>query len=243
MAENKTIIAFDLYGTLLSTGSIAKQLGELVGSEQKASEIAATWRRYQLEYTFRLNSMGQFDDFFNVTKNSLLHALAENNIKLRDEDINGLMEAYDSLSTFPDVTPALNRLATNPDITAVVFSNGTKSMVSNSVFHSKDLSPHTGVFRDLVTVDSVKKYKPAPDVYLHLAEKMGKQKSQMGDMWLVSGNPFDIVGARRMGMKAGWVDRVGHGWQDAVIPELRPTVIGAGLDEIVNAIIEQQRSS
>ncbi|KAL1988160.1 hypothetical protein VTN96DRAFT_690 [Rasamsonia emersonii] len=240
MAANKTIIAFDLYGTLLSTGSIAKQLEGLVGSEQKASQIATAWRKYQLEYTWRLNSMGQFDTFFNVTRNSLSHALAESNAELRNEDIDVLMKAYDSLSTFPDVIPALTSLAANPDITAVVFSNGTQSMVSNSVFHSKDLSPHAGVFHDMVTVDSVKKYKPAPEVYFHLAEKMGKQQSQMGDMWLVSGNPFDIVGARSVGMKAAWVDRAGHGWQDAVMPELQPTVIGAGLDEIVRAIIEQR---
>lgn len=58
MAANKTIIAFDLYGTLLSTGSIAKQLEGLVESEQRASQIATAWRKYQLEYTWRLNSMG-----------------------------------------------------------------------------------------------------------------------------------------------------------------------------------------
>jgi 2-haloacid dehalogenase len=172
----------------------------------------------------------------------LLHALAESDVDLRKEDIDGLMKAYDSLSTFPDVIPALKSVASNPNITAVVFSNGTQSMVSNSVFHSQDLSPHAGVFHDLVTVDEVKKYKPAPEVYLHLAEKVGKQKSQMGDMWLVTGNPFDVVGARNMGMKAAWVDRAGRGWQDAAIPGLPPTVIGGGLEEIVRKITEHQRS-
>lgn len=58
MASNeKIVIAFDLYGTLLSTESIAKELGEQFGQE-KAATIAATWRKYQLEYTWRLNSMG-----------------------------------------------------------------------------------------------------------------------------------------------------------------------------------------
>lgn len=59
MASNENIvIAFDLYGTLLSTESIAKELGEQFGQE-KAATIATTWRKYQLEYTWRLNSMGQ----------------------------------------------------------------------------------------------------------------------------------------------------------------------------------------
>jgi 2-haloacid dehalogenase len=53
-----TIVAFDLYGTLLSTESIAKQLEKYVG-HAKAQSISALWRRYQLEYTWRLNSMGE----------------------------------------------------------------------------------------------------------------------------------------------------------------------------------------
>lgn len=55
-ANDKTIIAFDLYGTLLSTESIAKELSTHFGKD-KATSLAASWRRYQLEYTWRLNSM------------------------------------------------------------------------------------------------------------------------------------------------------------------------------------------
>jgi hypothetical protein len=54
----RLVIAFDLYGTLLSTESIGKEVAELVGSEEKGARIAVTWRKYQLEYSWRLNSMG-----------------------------------------------------------------------------------------------------------------------------------------------------------------------------------------
>jgi len=50
------VVAFDAYGTLLSTESIAKKLASHFGDE-KATTIATTWRKYQLEYTWRLNSM------------------------------------------------------------------------------------------------------------------------------------------------------------------------------------------
>lgn len=52
----KIVLAFDAYGTLLSTESIAKKLASHFGQD-KAQTIAATWRKYQLEYTWRLNSM------------------------------------------------------------------------------------------------------------------------------------------------------------------------------------------
>ena len=56
-ANNNIVIAFDLYGTLLSTESIARELSTHFGKD-KATGLAGLWRRYQLEYTWRLNSMG-----------------------------------------------------------------------------------------------------------------------------------------------------------------------------------------
>ncbi len=55
-SNHKTIVAFDLYGTLLSTESIADELASHFGYE-KAQVIAGLWRRLQLEYTWRMNSM------------------------------------------------------------------------------------------------------------------------------------------------------------------------------------------
>jgi 2-haloacid dehalogenase len=148
------------------------------------------------------------------------------------------MKSYDSLSIFPDVAPTLKNLSSNPDIECVVFSNGTKTMVSNSVNSSEELSPYASVFRNLVTVDSVRSFKPAPEVYKYLAqrvEKVGKED----EMWLVSGNPFDVVGARAVGMQAAWVDRVGHGWQDMLGGE--PTVVVRSLEEVVDAVAKHAR--
>lgn len=141
------------------------------------------------------------------------------------------MRAYDNLNTFPDVAPALDSIRKSANIIPVVFSNGTDSMVSNSVNSSPSLSPHASIFKDLITVEKPKRYKPDPAVYRHLATKMGKSASEMSDMWLVSGNPFDIVGARKMGMKAAWVDRAGKGWTDRLGEE--PTIVVQELEEIL----------
>ncbi|BDD60639.1 hypothetical protein MPDQ_006639 [Monascus purpureus] len=235
MTTDQTIVAFDLYGTLLSTDSIVRQLEQHFG-QAKAQSISASWRRYQLEYTWRLNSMGRYESFSDITRNSLHHSLMENGSHLHEEYVDRLLQAYDNLSAFPDVNPTLSRLATTPGIAAVVFSNGTQSMVSNSVLHSQDLSSHASIFRDIITVDHVKQYKPAPAVYKYLAEKMGKTPSQMKDIWLVSSNPFDVVGARSVEMNAIWVDRAARGWMDATLPSLRPTVIVHQLEDTVGVI-------
>lgn len=156
------------------------------------------------------------------------------------------MQAYDALSTFPDVSPALETLARKSGITAVVFSNGTNSMVTNSVKSSPDLGPHASVFKDIVTVEEIKRFKPAPEVYQHLAERMGnaKTKEVLGSIWLVSGNPFDVVGARAVGMQAIWVDRAGSGWTDQLVQgdQGRPTFVVKGLGEVVDGIEKHAQS-
>ncbi|KAL4819564.1 HAD-like domain-containing protein [Aspergillus spinulosporus] len=234
MTTDKKVIAFDLYGTLLSTESIAKQLESHFPG--KAQSISSLWRRYQLEYTWRLNSMGLYEPFSDITRNALQHALAEHDEPLPDDTIASLMKAYDNLSTFPDVQPILTNLSKIPTVTAVVFSNGTQSMISNSVNSSSDLAPHASVFKEIISVESIKAYKPAPAVYHHLIAKSGKSSTQKGDIYLVSGNPFDIVGARSVGLNAIWVDRGGRGWTDAAVPELKPTAVVRNLEEIVEVV-------
>jgi FMN phosphatase YigB (HAD superfamily) len=59
--DKKMVIAFDAYGTLLSTESISKKLADHFG-EEKGEVLAQAWRKYQLEYTWRLNSMGKYID-------------------------------------------------------------------------------------------------------------------------------------------------------------------------------------
>lgn len=117
-------------------------------------------------------------------------------------------------------------------------SNGTDSMVGNSVMRSPDLYPHASVFRAIVTVEEIKHFKPHPSVYRHLAEKLGKGTGSMADIWLVSGNPFDVIGARMAGMQACWVDRGGNGWIDQLVQsdEGRPSVTVRELGEVVDAV-------
>jgi len=175
-----------------------------------------------------------------ITQSSLQHALAESNVSLTDNAIQDLMKAYDSLGTFPDVPSGLKSLASDSGIDAYVFSNGTNAMVSSSLRTSPSLSFHASVFKSLITVEETGVFKPDPEVYRYLAKKVGRGTSleEMGSIWLVSGNPFDVVGARAVGMQAAWVDRQGNGWVDR-LGELAgggPTLIVGGVEEAVQGI-------
>ncbi|CAL3971856.1 unnamed protein product [Diplocarpon coronariae] len=235
--HNEIVIAFDLYGTLLSTESIAAELATHFG-EEKAQAVAALWRRFQLEYTWRMNSMNIYKPFSDITRASLQHALSESSMTLSGENVASLMKAYDSLGTFPDVAPGLQAIASDPSISAYVFSNGTDCMVTSSIKSSPSLSPHAAIFKDLVTVEEIGVFKPNARVYEYLAKKVGKE-NHIGGVWLVSGNPFDVVGARAVGMQAAWVDRGGKGWTDrlgTLTPGGGPTIVVDGVEGAVEGI-------
>ncbi|KIW00888.1 haloacid dehalogenase, type II [Verruconis gallopava] len=243
MSDRNIVLAFDAYGTLLSTESIAKKLASHFG-EDRANAVAAKWRLYQLEYTWRANSMNMYEPFSSITRKSLRHALKEQGLWLDEDDVKGVMSAYDSLSTFPDVKPALDAIVKERDLTCVVFSQGTYAMVSASVNKSPDLGPYAAIFKDIVVVEEVRKFKPAPETYDHLVQKLGRQKGDFDGLWLVSGNPFDIVGSRAMGMNAVWVDRAGTGWMDSLgEPNLRPSIIVKSLGEVVAKVRAYESAS
>ena len=148
-----------------------------------------------------------------------------------------MMRAYDSLSTFPDVKPALEDLAKEDDIECVYFTQGTEAMVTASVKGSPDLAPYTAsTFKYTICCsESTKKFKPAPETYEYLRQQLGRKDYE--GVWLVSGNPFDCVGAKAMAMRSCWVDRAGNGWVDCLgEPDLKPTVIASGIGEVVEKI-------
>lgn len=168
-----------------------------------------------------------------MTKKSFLHALAEHDVHIREEDINSVLHAYDNLTPFDDVIAALDKLEALSNINCVVFSNGTRQMMVNSVNGSKGLSSKSAVFSQLISVDHVRSFKPAPEVYRYL--KNCVQGSGLeGELYLVSSNPFDVVGARAVGLQAIWIDRAGRGWIDKLGHE--PTAIVRDLGEVAKFI-------
>ena len=87
----------------------------------------------------------------------------------------------------------------------------------------------------VVSADEVQTYKPAPSVYRHLAVRMG---TEMKDTWLVSSNPFDVIGAISAGMKAAWVKRS----SDSIFDPwgIEPTITVSSLSSLTEQIAEKE---
>jgi 2-haloacid dehalogenase len=184
MAQPETL-AFDMYGTLVDPIRIWERLERYVPDE--ALRVAEVWRQKQLEYTFRLTAMEKYEDFEWVTRKALDYALAAAKRELDADQKDDLVAGYSDLERFADVEPGLERLK-EAGHTMVVFSNGAPSML-DALMDAAELRPY---FQGFVSVDEVKVYKPSPKTYRHVARRLGRP---IGEIRLVSSNPFDDVGA------------------------------------------------
>jgi 2-haloacid dehalogenase len=216
-------LAFDMYGTLVDPAGISGRLERYL--PEQAQSLAEVWRRKQLEYTFRLAAMELYQDFEQVTRKALDYALATVGRELAPEQKDDLIERYNDLERFADVEPGLELLK-EAGHAMIVFSNGAPHMLE-ALMDSAELRPY---FEGFVSVDEVKTYKPSPETYRHAARRLGRP---IGEVRLVSSNPFDDIGAQAAGMKSAWVDRSG-GLFDTLGPT--PEVVVGTLTELADAL-------
>ena len=216
-------LAFDMYGTLVDPIRIWKQLEQYI--PQEAQRVAEVWRQKQLEFTFRLTAMERYEDFEEVTRKALDYALAAAGCTLDGTQKFALMGQYNDLERFADVEPGLQRLK-EAGYTMIVFSNGSPSML-RAIMNAVNLLSY---FQGFVSVDEVKVYKPSPKVYRHAAVRLGRP---VGEVRLISSNPFDVIGAESAGMQAAWVNR-SAGLFDTLAS--RPAMIVQSLIELADAL-------
>jgi 2-haloacid dehalogenase len=216
-------LAFDMYGTLVDPVGISKQLERYL--PEQAPRLAEVWRQKQLEYTFRLTAMERYEDFEQVTRKALDYALAAVGRELRPEQKDDLIARYNDLERFADVKPGLERLK-EAGHAMIVFSNGAPHMLE-ALMDAAELRPYLQGF---VSVDEVKTYKPSPKTYRHAARRLERP---IGEVRLVSSNPFDAIGAEAAGMKSAWVDRSGGLFDTLGSP---PEIVVGTLTELADAL-------
>jgi 2-haloacid dehalogenase len=192
-------LAFDVYGTLINTHGVIDKLETMLSSSVNASEFSQTWRDKQLEYSFRRGLMRAYAPFSVCTKDALNYTASYYEVLLSDSEKATLLACYAQLPAFDDVAATLISLS-QKGFKLLAFSNGTEDAVEGLLQNAgiRDL------FVGVVSVDDLQTFKPNPDVYHYFTQKAGSITSQT---WLVSSNPFDVIGAVSAGLNAAWVQR------------------------------------
>ena len=193
----KYTIAFDVYGTLIDTSGVYNTLENMIGDQ--ALSFMELWRNKQLEYSFRRGLMNRFVDFSIVTKEALSYCCDALKISLNDAQKLRLMNEYKVLPAFFDTRTALENLKKDGH-RLFAFSNGSQQAIEGLLKNSGIID----YFEGAVSVENITMFKPSPLVYEHFNKVTNSLKS---NSWLISGNPFDVIGAAAYGMKTAWVQR------------------------------------
>lgn len=230
MDSGRPTLAFDLYGTLVDTRGVTGALRKLVG--EQAGAFARRWRALQLEYTFRRALMRDYRTFDLCVAQSFDAVCLEHGVLPKRTVRRQLLELYTRLPAFADARPALAALGALA-LRRCVFSNG-RALEVESLVTGAGLRRH---FDALVSLEAARTYKPDPAAYAFFTREAD---TRGGEIWLVSGNPFDVLGALACGWKAAWVRRE----EDAVFDPwgVRPTATFADLEELAAFFAARERS-
>lgn len=189
---------FDAYGTLFDVNAATARCRSQLGD--KADALSQLWRAKQIEYTWQRSLRDDYEDFWHITGDALDYAMAAFGV---DDAVlrSRLMEIYFVLDPYPDAVDTLKRLK-SAGLRLAILSNGTISMLVSAVRRAGLYD----VINEIISVESVRIYKPHPTVYQLAVERV---RAPAGRLCFVSANGWDASGAARFGLRVVWINRVG----------------------------------
>lgn len=215
------VIAFDVIETLFDTGPIDDAMAAL-GLPKGSLKI---WFPRFLRDAFALEILDEFKPFKEIALPSLRVICGENRLNPTDDELRGVLATFAELPSHPDVKAAFEA-AKAGGVRMLTLTNGnaevTQTMLANAGLD--------GYIARGISIDEVKHWKPAKEVYLHAARVMHVEPGQLA---LVAAHDWDTAGAKRAGLVTGGVER-GSPFSTAM-PQ--PDVLTASLTATVKGLL------
>ena len=183
---------FDAYGTLYDVHSVAARCESAWPG--KGAQVSQLWRAKQLEYTWQRSLMQRYVPFSTVTREALAYTCEALKLELSVAQMEALMSEYTRLSLYPDASATLQKVQGKK----AILSNGSPDILLPLVKNSGLELDH------VISVDELKVFKPAPEVYQLAVSKLGTK-----NIGFVSSNCWDAIGAKSYGFQVYWINRAG----------------------------------
>lgn len=222
-------LTFDIFGTVLDLGTSLKpfiaDFLEDKGADALPDHFWAQWRaRQRLEqYQDTIMMLGH-SGYLETARRAFVYTLGLNQLSASQEEVAKFMEAWQSLSPFPEVIAALERLKTRYQL--VVLSNGDPHFLDHLVKNRIHFD-----FNQVISVTPLGAFKPHPAVYRGAARRLGLE---VGECMMVSANSFDVVGSRACGFRGAFVNRYALPYEDT---PYQPDVIVNDFNELAEALL------
>lgn len=216
------VIVFDVTETLLDLAGLDRPFTDVFGTAQARIE----WFEQLLNLAMTTALVGTFDDFTTLGKAALAMVAAKRGVPLRDEQIEHIAGHIGHLPAHADAHTALERLQ-GAGFRLAALTNSALAVVEKQLHHA-GLAPF---FEVILSVDAVRRFKPAPEPYRMASSRLGVPTSRLR---MVAAHNWDITGAMATGCKGAFVARQGALF-NPLAPQ--PDVIEPTLEAVAEAIV------
>lgn len=224
VAEAPSLVAFDVNHTLLDLGPLRAEIQEVLGD----AAVFEEWLGRLLHGSLVANHLKAYRTFEDIGVEALLAVAAGHGVSLKGEQAEGLVAGMARLPAHPEVYNALERLF-DRDVVMVALTNASTA-VANAQVENAGLHPF---LRRVISVEEVRRFKPAPEPYHHTALAMGVP---LEEMILVAAHDWDCAGAMAVGAQAAFVKRRGAVWS---LPTPPPARIYEDLANLAEGILAE----
>ena len=219
----KKLIVFDVNETLLDLKALDPHFERVFGS----ATVRTSWFATVLRNSLVATVTGLYDDFGKIAGASLEMSAQQHNVSLSEEDKNTIMGTVRSLPAHADIVPGLEKLK-SAGFQLYTLTNSPPLVVEAQLQNAK----LTDYFEKSYSVDAVKLFKPAAEVYKMTARELGVSTDQIR---LVAAHDWDVVGAINAGCVAAFIARPGK-VLNPLLP--KPDVVGKNLIEVAEKIVQ-----
>jgi 2-haloacid dehalogenase len=217
-----TVIAFDVNETLLDLRALDPLFADVFGDPG----LRPQWFAQMLQLSFVGGLTNQYVDFTTAQHGALQMLAARTGRVVSAAQAEMIVGGMSSLPPHPEVPAALARLRAS-GATMVALTNSVQAVAEAQLTFAE----LRGLFDAVMSADSVRRLKPAPEPYRAVAERFGVGPSSVR---LVAAHAWDISGALAAGCQAALVARPG-----VVASPLgaQPDITGPSLTEVVDQIV------
>ncbi len=196
------LVVFDVNETLLDVSVLGPELATLAGGALSLDE----WFIRTLHGSLAANHLGRYRPFSDIAVDSLLWLAQREAVELSAEAATVFVAGLTRLPPHPEAAAALESLAGH-GYRMVALTNGSAEAAEAQVAHS-GIAPH---LERVLSVSSVGRFKPAPEVYLYAAAVCDVG---IDEILMVAAHDWDVAGAQSVGARGCFVRRQPWGLRD-----------------------------
>jgi 2-haloacid dehalogenase len=197
--EFPSVLVFDVNETLIDFESMNLLFQRVFGGKRVLRE----WLGHLMMYSMTITMSGLYKDYFSLGEGLFRMVGSIHGIQVKQSDIDELKRGMMTMPAHSDVEEGLSKLK-EKGFRLVTLTNSPPNP------HGKSSLEHAGLgsyFERQFSIETVRAYKPAQQVYHFVAQELGLSPTKC---CMVAAHVWDTVGAQSAGYSAALITRPGN---------------------------------